>query len=997
MLDEGIRSYLISRASGFVTRSDIGPAIAATPDPLEQVLSGEVEDLESIDAGLLASTHFSSYDADDAEADRIYAAVETRMQERHAKKRKHVNTLASPMSSRSLKTEFGDLKRSISTISAQEWADIPEVGDLTAIGRAQRKQKLVVDDDSFSTSTASSSSLSRTATTERFTPAPDFLLERALSASSSSTISGMETDTTGTLTSPNFSVIGAVRERQLGLTIDTVSNGAMLKSGQETEAYMTGLMSMHQRSSTEVRDLTRAKQLLQSLVETYPSSISGWLSLIRLREGAGEFEEARAEAKRALVTNTRSEELWTESARLAPTADIKLQILEDALKVIPRSPRLWLRVAETAAQVANTPLEAINTRLRRLKDGLLLIPDALELWRATIEASRVLDAAYTNAEHISSETLMLLENATNALPAIPEFWIGLAELQETQQATRMVLNKARVAAPLSHEIWIASACIEEVKYGNAVIVPTLLGRMLASLHGRGHVLSQERWLQTAIECEISKATITARKVIELTWTSESSTKGEILEQVEHTSSRGHVATGRALLEILLRHPDHQMDEDIWIFAIRWEQRYVLPAANHEISSSKNGTILSGDACTENESSPGGATCLDLDSMLARAIAAIPQSECFWLMAAKDFWKNGAVDSARSLLKQGATYCVDSEELWIAAAKIERWEREVAKARNILYQGRTALPASFRLWIKSAQLERAVGNLSQAISLLVEATESKSVEKDPRLWLMLAETIELKTEITPCEKEKLLSQAKKVLVDGVRLFPSSPALWMASGSFEERFSMPLKARAIYEHGRIALPHSDTLWMASIRFEESLGNKALAKALLAKGLQAMPTSGLLWSEAIRLESPAARKTRAADALRRCPEDARVALALARVFWEENLIPEKIQIWIERAVALDPLFGDAHVYAALYEHRIASLEASLSNSDLMKNFSSGNASRRCCEAEPKYGELWISISKNPRLNRGLKPLSTLQILELAIEKLDEQLKLPAISKPN
>lgn len=979
-------SFITFRASGFVTRSDIGPAIAPVQDPLEQALSGGMADHESIDAGLLATAQTSMYDADDAEADRIYAAVDTRMQERHAKKRKNMDTRSS---SRSIRDEFEDLKRSISTISAQQWADIPEVGDLTAAGRTQRRPKLSTDDESLSISTASSSSSSsRALGMERYTPAPDFLLERAISSSSSG---DLEVD--GSLTSPNFSMIGAVRERQLGLTIDTIANGSMSKSGQETEAYMTGLMSMHQRSTTEVRDLARAKQLLQSLVEIHPSSVSGWLSLIRLKEGAGELEGARVEAKRALAASFRSEELWAEAARLAPTAEARLDVLGEGLKAIPHSSRLWLRISEAATQIAATPLDAKNVRLRRLKEALQLIPDSLELWRATIEASRALDSVSAGAEFISSETLRLLEGATEALPTIPEFWIGLAELQDTQDAARIVLNKARAASPLSHEIWIASACIEEVKYGNVAIVSTLLGRMLSSLHGRGHVLSLERWLQTAIECELSGASVTAMAVIELTWGPEKGVEEEILEQVERVSSQGHVATGRALLETLLCCPERQEDENIWLAAVRWEKRYFPNSKSNIITSFPPENLENPGLISEDKVHDAKITNFSSNSMLMRAIIAVPSSERFWLMAAKDMWKTGAIYNARSLLRRGATFCVESEELWIAAAKIERWEGEIETAREILRKGREALPTSSRLCIKSAQLERATGDLSRASLLLVEATESKTIEREPRLWLMLAETLELEAETFKIEREKLLLKARRVMIEGVRLFPSSAALWIASGAFEERQGASLKARAIYEHGRIALPRSDILWAASIRLEESLGNKTLAKALLAKSLQATPTSGLLWSEAIRLEPPAARKARAADALRRCPEDALVALALARVFWEENLASEKTQTWIERAVALNPMLGDAHAYAALYERNLISLSAP-SDSNTMENSTPGAALQRCCEAEPKYGELWISISKSPRINGGLKPLSILQILELAIEKLNRQLNLPALT---
>lgn len=1117
------------------------------------------------EAGLLSSAP-AAYDAEDSESDRIYASIDARIEERHTKRQKK-STSINQEPIRTHQKLFEDLKRGISCLTQQDWASIPEVGDMTAL-RPNRKTRRTGQEEENDPG-------------QRYTPMPDFLIEQA----KSSTIVGYQGTALdkhmedGTLT--DFACFGAARKRQLGQAIDTLAgagkdnrNSAAMALGinMSTEAYMTGLTSMPLRSTAEIRDLEKAKMLLRSLVESNPSSVSGWLSLVRLHEGAGAKEEARAEIKRALAANPRSEDLWVEASRLEPTFNTRIIMLRRGLKALPHSPRLWLRLADATSDSIEDPnfmidpiesnevitfgasigldsgisssispktlgvvesptathksdisakstptataIQKAYARLKCLKEGLSLISDSLEMWRAAIEASQFLDGVLdpinsfsdslkpVSVEDASSGTFKslpkistlegskgLLEAATAALPTAPELWIGLAEAQSTQEATRTILNKARAACPLSHEIWIASACIEELKYSNVSIIPILLNRMLSSLGSRGHRLSRHQCLQLAIECEESGALTTATSLVQLATSSGDGCSGqlsnisELIQQADQVAAQGHPVTGKALLEAaLITDP---FDEDLWLAALAWEQRYIPDNATStkydtlshmatinatyalDTSQTSINTGIGPDTNTElkpNANISITQTDIRLGSMMARAMMALPGHPRFWLMATKDAWKKGFICQARSLLQKAFIACPDCEEIWLAAAKIERMEGNADATKAVLTRARDSLPQSARIWIRSAQLERALGNLPFAASLLYFAIGGDGTKnpgsgtkepllpielgqenlnakittangdgylplslKEPRLWLMLAETIGLiAIKLLPNNSEtgnsnsamgndhnhssnkisKLWVAARKVLSEGCRLFPTYVPLCVAAGAMEQRLGAPMKARAIYEHGRLALPHSDLLWLASVRMEVVLGNRPMAKALLSKGLQACPTSGALWSESIRHESRSSRKTRAADALRKCPEDALVALALARVFWEDGpSMAEKTKIWIERAISLNPLLGDAHAYALLFEQakkslvppsqqnsmeKLSSLENKIEEVTTIDGASNPIAAiiSRCVSFEPKYGELWIGVSKDPIANGALIPLTTSQILQVVVDKLAAEL---------
>jgi pre-mRNA-processing factor 6 len=67
-----------------------------------------------------------------------------------------------------------------------------------------------------------------------------------------------------------------------------------------------------------------------------------------------------------------------------------------------------------------------------------------------------------------------------------------------------------------------------------------------------------------------------------------------------------------------------------------------------------------------------------------------------------------------------------------------------------------------------------------------------------------------------------------------------------------------------------PKTPELWLAAIRTEQRAGSTKAAEALLAKGLQDCPNAGLLWAEAVAMAPRPQRRTKAADAMKRCDND-------------------------------------------------------------------------------------------------------------------------------
>jgi pre-mRNA-processing factor 6 len=190
-------------ATGFTTRSDIGPArdSVASRDPLE---FDEEEGAAENDEGLLSG---GVYEKDDEEADRVYESIDRKMDERRRDRRekKQKELMAKMKSSKpQLHEQFKDLKRDLSTLSESEWDSIPEGGNY----RSKRTKKT-------------------NPRGERFTPVPDSVLSSSLNQeqyTSMDTSPGISSFLLSGTTTPltDLTMVSAAKEKVLSINLDRV-------------------------------------------------------------------------------------------------------------------------------------------------------------------------------------------------------------------------------------------------------------------------------------------------------------------------------------------------------------------------------------------------------------------------------------------------------------------------------------------------------------------------------------------------------------------------------------------------------------------------------------------------------------------------------------------------------------------------------------------------------------------------------------------------------
>ncbi|RMD41210.1 hypothetical protein DV735_g3906, partial [Chaetothyriales sp. CBS 134920] len=937
-------------ATGFTTRSDLGPAREGpTPEQIQEAIAKRAQQLGASaptaygvsdkgksdqnkeepedddrfqdpenEVGLFA---YGQYDRDDDEADRIYQAVDERMERRrpcglHPTLHEQIADLSSyrrearekqeaeeyERNNPKISAQFADLKRSLATVSDEDWANIPEVGDLTGKNR-RAKQNMK----------------------QRFYAVPDSVLAKARDSTEfqttvqedgAATDSGSRDAKDGTMT--NFADIGAARDKVLKARLDRAAEadaGTGSATTIDPKGYLTSLASSEFESAqVEIGDVNRVRVLLESVIKTNPKHAPGWIAIARLEELAGKIVAARKLIAQGCEQCPKSEDVWLENIRLNENHNAKI-IAANAIKNNERSTRLWIE----AMKLESDP----RAKKRVLRQAIDHIPQSVQIWKEAV-----------NLEEDEADARLMLAKATEIIPLSVELWLALARL-ETPENAQAVLNKARKAIPTSHEIWIAAARLQE-QMGQANKI-NVMNRAVKALVRENAMPKREEWITEAEKCESEGAILTCCNIIRETlgWSlDEDDDRREIWKDDAKASiGRGRYETARAIYAYALR--VFPTSKSLWLAAVDLERNY---------GSKEN-----------------------LWQLLEKAVEAVPQSEVLWLQLAREKWHAGEVDDARRVLGRAFKQNPNNEEIWLAAVKLEADANQVEQARDLLATARQEAPTE-RVWYKSAAYERQLGNIDVALDLVLQGLESCVVDRKETRFPRSAKLWMMKGQIY--EDKGMVPQAREAYSSGTRACPKSIPLWLLAARLEMKAGVVIKARSVLDRARLQNPKTPELWAESVRIElrTTPPNVAQAKNLMSKALQECPKSGLLWSENIwNLQPRTQRKPQSLEAIKAVDNDPILFTTVARIFWGERKL-DKAMSWFEKAIVLDGDLGDTWAWYMKF--------LLMHGTDEKRD----EVRAKCAAVEPKHGEVWARVRKRPE-NAGL---TTEEVLKRVVEEL-------------
>ncbi|KAN0062216.1 U4/U6 x U5 tri-snRNP complex subunit Prp1 [Thecaphora frezii] len=912
-------------ASGFTTRSDIGPARQAPSSSSKKDKDdaggggggdddddGRYQDPEN-ETALFAGT---AYDRDDEEADRIWEDVDRQMDERRRKFReqREQQELEQMRKERpKIQAQFADLKRGLSSVTEEEWAALPEASNITgkkrkaAAAREARETRSIAIPDSVLLGNAARNVVESTVTED-----------------------GMASQD-GTLTS--LTEIGSARNKIFSHQLDQASSSSSAAasgtaSTVDPKGYLTELSSVAIKSNAEIGDIKKARSLLDSVIKTNPKHAPGWIAAARVEEVAGKMASARKIIAQGCDHCPKSEDVWLENARLNTKDNAKV-ILARAVQHLSQSVKIWLK----AVELENDP----ESKKRVLRKSLEYIPNSVKLWKELV-----------NLEENPEDARILLSGAVGAIPRSIELWLALARLSPPAEAQK-VLNQARKTIPTSHEIWIAACRLIEETEAKETKVDNAMVAAVRALRKAGAVLSRDQWLREAEKVEKEGSPMTCAAIVKATMEldlDEQDRRTVWVEDAESAQEKGCIETARSLLAYTLKvFPDRSA---IWRQAAELEKQH-------------------GSRQT-------------LEALLERAVGHCAKAEDLWLMYAKEKWLASDVGGAREVLIRAFDKNIGSEEISLAAAKLESETGQKEAAAKLLERARIEVGTA-RVWLKSAVFERDQGRLEGALALVRQALEKFGTFDKLHMMhgqLLLAgagrststaatATAAAATGATsPAKEKERIRAAREAYSRGVKACPHSIPLWLLSSRLEEQAGLAIRARALLEKARLVNPKTDVLWHESVEVEERANSTLQAKTMLSRGLQECPASGLLWSKSIWMEAKPARKTRSADALKRTGDDARVICTVARLFWNDRKV-EQARKWFERAVRADRKWGDGWAWWCKFERVYGSEEVR------------ERVKKACEEADPKYGEVWQKVRKEGGERRG-----TEEVLEAVADRL-------------
>ncbi|XP_058213696.1 protein STABILIZED1-like [Rhododendron vialii] len=766
-------------ATGFTTRSDIGPARAAPDRPAaaiagvgrgrgrgtggeeeeenEDVYDNESQRFEGNDVGLLYAS--AKYDKEDEEWDAIEERLDSRKERREARLKRKIEEYRA--SNPTITEQFADLKRELHTMSPSEWESIPES---THSSRNKKRRRF-----------------------ESYVPVPDTLLEKArqeqahVTAFDPKSWAARGTETPGvndlTLTS-----VGEGRGTLLSLKLDGLSDSVSGLTVVDPKGYLTDLNSMKMTSDAEISGTEKERMVLKSLIQAKPEEPLGWIAAARLEERAGKIRAARELITKGCEVCPENEDVWIEACRLSRPEEAKA-VIARGVKAIPNSVELWMQAAKLEREDEN--------KSRVLRRGLDHVPGSVRLWKAVVELAQEEDAR------------LLLMRAVECCPLHVELWLALARL-ETYDGAKKVLNKVRFSLPNEPAIWITAAKLEEAN-GNNARVGKIIENGIRVLRKVGVVIDREAWMKEAEAAERAGSVATCQAIVHNTTgvgVEDEDRKRTWVADAEECEKRGSIETARAIyahaLTIFLT------KKSIWLKAAQLEKTYGARET--------------------------------LDALLRKAVTYMPQVEVLWLMGAKEKWLAGDVPSARAILQEAYAAIPYSEEIWLAAFKLEFENHEPERARMLLAKARER-GGTERVWMKSAIVERESKNTDEERRLL-----DGGLKRFPsffKLWLMLGqleerlgylerakEVYELGLKHCSCciplwlslakleEKMNGLSKARAVLTMARKKNAQSPELWLAAVRAESRHGNKKEADILMAKALQVCPNSGILWAASI---------------------------------------------------------------------------------------------------------------------------------------------------------------------------------------
>lgn len=783
-------------ATGFTTRSDLGSgktpgrlrddrsnrADGNEPDDIDDSGSGVANrrDVRFEDTnGLSLAPH--RLEEEDKEADRIYNEIDAQLARRKGHKKANVEQAPSTSGLQQISQQFVDLKRSLATVSEEQWGNLPEAGDITGHNKRQRLELQ----------------------SERKTyAAPDSLISNNIDLTK--------------LTQEREKLLGRQLDESLNSRADNPpdSNDAVDQYLRELDNSTTSVASGEQ-----VQDLQRMRTILTSYRKSDPKKPQGWIASARLEERANKFRLAKSLIEEGCSECPYSEDVWLENLRLH-AADLHYCkiLVAQALRYNDDSLALWIKATELEREPLN--------KVRVLRKAIQKLPLSEELWKLAVKF-----------EDDKEQAIKILKKATELIPKSITLLTALINLQDHKDA-RITLNQARQNNPSDVQVWILALQLEERcdKATTDKLVKLLL-KGINELSKNGKTLTLKAWLIEAAKVEedfpgLYEHTACAITIAAINSYYESLPFEKIMTIVDAIDTR-HSNTLRSAHRCLLEKEPHRLS--LWKKFIniceaqskKSEAYYMLDkilfsSTGKAISTVPVLVLMFSKMVWQSDGDSQKAI-----EILDQALFVEPRNVEFWLAKSKLLVVRSEFEAAENLLKSAISALAGQsglERVFHRFISFLRYRGRTQEALQMLENDfLDQAPYCGKLYLQWGQIQAELGNATQSRECYAIGT--RKLPENANLWIALAHA-----------DESLLNQPTRARSDfeiALLKVPkeNSEPILVAQVQMEKKLGNTDQARLLVTRALKQFPSSALLWVEHLKLitKKSLKRTAYQDAL------------------------------------------------------------------------------------------------------------------------------------------------------------------------
>lgn len=806
-------------ATGFTTSADTARV------RFESVYGNEDNSNEvgDSDEGILSKAFNRTNE--DEEADRIYEEIDLRLQRKpHQIKEVESGVVEIEAGNGIIKKEFSLYKRELASVSMDEWANLPDVGDITRRNKRQRILNQQV---------------------QRTYAAPDMLIASAGQALNQGLL-----QTTHELASKNSSSVKIADieqwEESFGKVANVEKSRLIFASLRRTEPYKADSWIASARLEEQAKNFDSAKSLIQEGCTKLPHNAAIWEESIRIHRKSEEgIKRCKALLSEALRLNSGSEKLWLLGVDLESPADTvsKKKILMRALEYLPGSSTLWKSLVDLE--------EGATEKVMLLKRATDICLHDWDLWLNLINLSTYVEAKaalnkvrrHLPKEHKVWITALKLEEREN--PNVPVLKLvlmlkkGIAELQKNDATCDIEswLNESSEAEAEDFDrtcqALVECACLfvpdvdklatlilyAEERSGRTSLYiyqqivkenPHDIGSWVRLLNSLRLIKKEEDLLYKFYEQAVK-----LNPEVELF---------PLMFAKDKWIVSNDVKNARRILKDGSR--ELPRSEKIWLARVKLEVK---------CSNYKNAYQILKEALTDNEElspklwyefihlirfclsrSMDFVSSEELFRLSATAIDIFPEYVKLYLQRSQLLVDFNDAKAAREALLVGSRKCPSCVEIWCALADIDIGLGAVARVRSLLDTAILKIPDSDILWQKKISLEIDQRDMISARQLISKCL--KQFPTSPNIWLQNLSTIQKP------------SHRRNAFLDALRLTNNNTQILLGIGVFFWMEGKFMKAKTWFDRATSADSRNGDAWSWSYCFACKNGIEAEKEQVL-----------------------------------------------------------------------------------------------------------------------------------------------------------------------